>query len=393
MRKLLFVILSCALALPLSAQMRYRVQPQAPYRSGEAWLEEMAGRNRFAWEYDADFRYIFDNREFTPSQDALIPSGTLNTLAFIPTVGFSVQQSQRVHHRLAVGLELAHDMGSQTWAGLATEPVAYYDAHVRTRRGLFEGVAGMFPRRFHEGEYTEAFISGMCRDTDRIVEGLLLKWRGERFFAELGSDWMGKYGHNRRERFQVMSFGRWDATPWLALGWTGAFYHYACSDLASNVIDNHLLEPWIKMDAARRTSWQELSLRLGALVGYQRDRAHFEDLMLPVGGDLILTARRWGIELQNETYVGDNLLPLRGLPNPAGGVYGTDLYFRSPCYDGFYDRVQLAWLPRLNHYLTLRLAVRAHFGLEGFLGWQQQFSLRLSLDALRHRDTLAGRCL
>ena len=105
MRKLLFVILSCTLALPLSAQMRYRVQPQAPYRSGEAWLEEMAGRNRFAWEYDADFRYIFDNREFTPSQDALIPSGTLNTLAFIPTVGFSVQQSQRVHHRLAVGLD------------------------------------------------------------------------------------------------------------------------------------------------------------------------------------------------------------------------------------------------------------------------------------------------
>ena len=154
-----------------------------------------------------------------------------------------------------------------------------------------------------------------------------------------------------------------------------------------------MLEPWIKMDAARRTSWQELSLRLSALAGYQRDRAHFEDLMLPVGGDLILTARRWGVELQNETYVGDNLLPLRGLANPAGGVYGTDLYFRSPCYDGFYDRVQLAWLPRLNHYLTLRLAVRAHFGREGFLGWQQQFSLRLSLDALRHRDTLAGRCL
>jgi len=373
--------------------MRYRVQPQAPNSGGEAWMEELAGRNRFAWEYDADFRYIFDNREFARSQDALIPSGTLNTLVLSPTVGFSVQQSQRVHHRLAVGLELAHDMGSQTWAGLATEPVAYYDAHIRTRQGVFEGLAGIFPRRFMEGEYTEAFFSGMYRDTDRMVEGLLLKWRAQHFYSELGCDWMGQYGHDRRERFLISSLGRWDAAPWLALGWTAAFYHYACSELAPNVVDNHLLEPWLKLDASRRTPWQELSLRASLLAGYQRDRGYRDRSALPVGGDLILTARRWNIELQNETYFGDNLLPLRGLPDPAGRPYGPELYFRSPCYQGFYDRVQFAWMPQITHYLSLRLAMRAHFGREGYLGWQQQFSLRFSLDALRHRDIRAGRCL
>ena len=393
MRKAVFFILLCVLALPAAGQRRFPGQPQTPYRNSEAWLEELAGRNRFAWEYDADFRYIFDNREFAWSQDALIPSGTLNTVVLMPTVGFSIQQSPRIHHRLAAGLELAHDMGSQTWAGLAREPVAWYDAHVRTGRGVFEGIAGMFPRRFQEGEYNEAFISGMIRDTDRILEGMLLKWRAERFYTELGCDWMGQYGPDRRERFEVSSFGRWSATQWLSLGWTGSFYHFACSGFAPNVVDNHLLEAWGKLDFARRTSWEELSLRAGALAGYQCDRGFEHRRATPIGGDLILTVRRWGVALQNETYFGDNLLPLRGLPGPDGQAYGLDLYFRSPCYTGFYDRLQLAWTPSLTHYLSLRLAVRAHFGETGFLGWQQQFSLRLSLDALRHRDTLAGRCL
>lgn len=97
--------------------------------------------------------------------------------------------------------------------------------------------------------------------------------------------------------------------------------------------------------------------------------------------------------LQNETYFGGNLLPLRGKVGPDGKAYGTDLYFRSACYNGFYDRLELSWTPSLTRYLSLRLAARAHFGRSGFLGWQQQFSLRFSLDALRHRDTLAGRCL
>lgn len=382
MRKTIFLLLVCWSLSPAAAQ---------PARVRLFRAEDASARGRFAWEYDADFRYIFDNREFSISQDALIPSGTLNVAVLAPTVGFSYQQSRRVHHRLAVGLELAHDMGSQTWAGLAREPLVWYDAHIQARKGAFEGLAGIFPRRFLEGEYTEAFYSGMCRDTDRNLEGVLLKWRASHFYTELGCDWLGQYGHDRRERFQVMSFGRWDATRWLALGWTGHFYHFACSELAPNVVDNHLLEGWFKMNFAGRTGWQELSLRAGALVGYQCDRSRNRPVDVPFGGDVILTARRWNVALQNETYFGGNLLPLRGMMGPDKKPYTTDLYFRSPCYSGFYDRLELAWTPSLTRYLSMRVAARLHFDAQGFLGWQQQFSLRFSLDALRHRDTLAGR--
>lgn len=373
MRNAFFLLLLGALSLPAAAQ-----RPD---------------RNLFAWEYDADFQLIFDNREFAYSQDAVIPSGTLNVLVFAPTAGFSVQQSPRIHHRLTAGVELAHDFGSQTWRDLPREALLFYDAHVQARKGVFEGVAGIFPRRFLEGAYTEAFFSGYFRNTDRNLEGLLLKWRSARMYAELGCDWMGQYGYDRRERFQVISSGSWSATDWLSLGWTGSFYHYACSELAPNVVDNHLLEPWLKADFSRRTSWEELSLRAGALVGYQRDRVRSSRADVPFGGDLMLTARRWGLTLQNETYLGKSLTPLIAETDPAGVPYGAGLYFCSPAYDGFYDRLEFAWTPRLNRYMTMKLSARAHFGREGFLGWQQQFYLRFSLDALRHRAVVSGRCL
>ena len=383
MRKLFCFALLAALALPAFAQRQ----------SGYVVVNGPEVRNRFSWEYDADFQLIFDNREFAYSGDAFIPSGTMNTVVFAPTVGFSVQQSRQVHHRLAVGVEFAHDLGSQTWKGLATEPVLFYDVHVQAEKGVFEGLAGIFPRRYLEGDYSEAFFSGMYRNTDRYVEGLFFKWRAKRFYTELGCDWMGQHGYDRRERFQVISFGRWAATEWLSLGWTGSFYHYSCSEVAPNVVDNHLLEPWIKMNFSQRTSWQELSVQLGALASYQRDRGQSSSPFLPYGGELKLTARRWNVGVSNITYVGGDLMPLFREFDPSGVIYATSLYFGTPCYSGFYDYAEVAWIPQISHYLFLRVAAKFHFGQGGFLGWQQQFSLRFNLDALRHRDTAMGRCL
>ena len=383
MRKAICIALLVALALPVSAQS---------FR-GSIRIEDAPVHNRFSWEYDADFQLIFDNREFDRSGNAFIPSGTMNTVVLAPTAGFSVQQSRQVHHRLAVGLELAHDLGSQTWEGLATEPVLFYDVHVQAKRGMFEGLAGIFPRRSLEGDYSEALFSGMYRNTDRYVEGVLLKWRASRFFTELGCDWMGQYGYTRRERFQIISAGRWAATEWLSLGWAGSFYHYACSQVATNVVDNNLVEPWLKMDFSQRTPWQELSVQLGGLASIQRDRARTADLGLTYGGELKLTARRWNVGVSNITYVGGNLMPYFRDMDPSGAVYATNLYFGTPCYSGFYDYTEVSWMPRISHYFFLRLAAKFHFGREGFLGWQQQFSLRFNLDALRHRDIALGRCL
>ena len=170
-------------------------------------LLDLGSRNRFAWEYDADLLYFLDNRSFDASHGAYTPSGTLHSVVLTPTVGFSIQQNRRVNHRMTVGVQLAHDMGEPSWRTLLREPILYYDAHVRTRNGGFEGLAGVFPRRFLEGNYSEAFFSDSTRLRDRNLEGALVKWRSERFFAELGLDWAGQQGQARRERLQLMTAG------------------------------------------------------------------------------------------------------------------------------------------------------------------------------------------
>ena len=346
----------CALTLPVAAQRTHR----------------------FNWEHDVDFRYIFDNREFAYSNDEVVPSGTMNTIVLTPTVGLSVETGA-VRHRVMAGVELAHDMGTRNWADFAREPIIYYNAHARAKKGTFDVMAGIFARTNMEGAYGEAFFSGGFRNSDRNLEGVLLKWRAERFFAEIGLDWMGQYGPETRERFQVFSAGRWQATNWLSLGWAGSFYHYACSEIAQNVVDNHLLQPWVKADFSHNNRWQELSAQASMYVAYQCDRGQSADPLIPYGGELKLTAKRWNVALQNTTYVGGNLMPYFKQLDPAGIPYATNLYFGTPCFDGFFDLAELAWTPQIARNVQLRLAVRAYFDGKGFLGWQQIASLRVSL--------------
>jgi hypothetical protein len=384
MRNLFCFALMATLAFPAFAQRQ----------SGYYVMGGSEIHNRFSWEYDADVQHIFDNRYFVASDDAFIPSGTMNTLVLAPTAGFSVQQSRQVHHRIVAGAELAYDLGSQTWKGLFREPILFYDAHVQLKRGVFEGVAGIFPRRFLEGAYSDAFFSGMYRNTDRQVEGVLLKWRSKRLYAELAGDQISQLDAVDRLQFQWITAGSWEAASWLSLGWMGTAYFFGEKTTDGKVygrfLQNHLVEPWLKVDFARRTQWQELSLQAGLLAGYQKKAGPAE---LPLGGEFRVSARRWNIGVTNVTYVGGDQMPYFKDRSGDGAIYATRLYFGTPCYSGFYDYTEVAWTPRINHYLFLRIAAKFHFRESGFLGWQQQFSLRFSLDALRHRDTPMGRCL
>ena len=391
MRRTICILILLCTALTATAQ---RSPQQRPGSGLSDLFEDLSGRNRFAWEYDVDFQYVLDNRAFGASWDGYTPSGTLHTVVLTPTAGFSIQQNRRVHHRLTAGIEFAYDMGVQSWRDLPRELILYYDGHARTRNGSFEGLAGIFPRRFLEGNYSEAFFSDSTKFNDRNLEGALLKWRSDRFYAEVGLDWTGKTSPLKRERVQVMSAGQWKATHWLSLGWTGSYFHYAGSPAAPGIVDNHLLEPWVKVDFSRRTAWQELSLQAGLMAAYQNDRVQAEQPEYLTGCEIVAVARRYSFSLENTLYFGDNLMPLYGRPDVAGIGYGHDLFYGNPFYrSDFYDRLEVAWAPQITQYLSLRVAARFHFHDTGFVGWQQQLTLRLSLDALRNRELPAGRCL
>lgn len=338
-------------------------------------------------KYGLDFLYHFDNREFSSSSDKVTRSYTEHSAVLVPTVGIQVRQSGNIRHSLNGGIDFQHDMGSQTWRHTAKEGILYYQADVISEKGLFQGLAGIFPRRSLEGNYSEAFFSDSLLFNDRNLEGVLLKWKSRSFYAELGCDWMGKEGQQRRERFQLISAGSWQATPALTLGWTGLFYHYAGSKVAPGVVDNHLLEPWIKADAARIAPWfNELSLQAGLLVGYQRNRKVQRDPDIPAGGEFTITARHKKLTFKNITYFGDNLQAMYHLRDESDTIYGNNLYPGLPFYTGFYNRAELSWEPEIVKYVNLRLAARAHFSKDGFLGWQQLVSVRFNLEGFLFGD-------
>ena len=130
------------------------------------------------------------------------------------------------------------------------------------------------------------------------------------------------------------------------------------------------------------------------MAGAQLDYVMEEAPEYQTGCEIVFTARRYSLSLQNSCYFGDNLMPLYGRPDVTGHEYGHQLFFSNPFYRStFYDRLECAWEPQITPYLKLRVAARFHFHQTGLVGWQQQLGLRFNLDALRNRDLPAGRCL
>lgn len=338
-----------------------------------------SGAERVQWRCDLGFQYYFDNREYDASEPYLLPSGTTHAAVLTPTLSAQWRPSRRVRHSLTLGADLQHDMGAGTWAGTFREGILYYDARVRGENGVFEGVAGIYPRTLMNSYFSEAFFSDLNRFTDRNYEGVLLKWTARRFRTETALDWLGQRGYDRKERFQIISAGTWQVARVLSLGWALDYYHYAGSELAPGVVDHGLLEPWLKLDLAPGTEWQEISLRAGALLSYQWDRRRADRPSTPGGAEVTATLRRWNVTVQNNAYFGGDLLPLYDGVDLAGHPYGEQLYFGHRFYFGFYDRTLVCWEPRIARSVRLRIGARIHFTSNGFMGWQQTVGLRFDL--------------
>lgn len=331
----------------------------------------------FEYGVDGDFRW--DNREFARSDDKVAPSMTLGAIVLTPSVGVGIAQGDKARHRVMAGLDLRRDFGSEQSYNVFREVTLWYDADVQLKKGNFKGVAGVFPRRFVEGDYSEAFWSDSLKFQDRNMDGMLLKYRSSTFFAELGLDWMGMSGYDRKERFEIFTAGRWDAKEWLSLGWTAIMYHYAGSDLAPGVVDNHKFNPYVRLDAASWTGMQELSLKAGPMLTYQWDRERDAKPVAPMGAEFVLTARKWNVCIQNTTYAGQNLLYYYNGKDTGGFKYGNNLYRGLEFYGGFYDRIEACWAPRITDWLTLSVGARFHFNSDGYLGCQQVIHIKISL--------------
>ena len=355
--------------------------------------------------YDIDFETRFDNREYYRS--AFSPSMTVFGARLTPSVGFDIRQDDKISHRLMAGIDVRKDFGAspvskilsdgadvpetslnQNNTALFRDITLYYRLTANTRKAGVQLYAGIFPRRAVGGEYSDVFFSDSLKYYDNNMEGVLLQVHNDRIYWEVGCDWMGQYGKVRKEKFMVFSYGQSDITPFFKVGYSGYMYHFAGSQKAKGVVDNILLNPFVKFDCADRLGFQEFSARLGWLQAMQHDRVFVGHYVFPGGGELDLEIKKWNFGIRNRLFCGTDMMPYYNSTDAGGDKYGDRLYFGDPFYRmhddgstgiGTYDRLEFFYEPQVGPYLKIGVGARFHFHGTRYSGCQQVFSLKFNL--------------
>lgn len=386
--------------------------------AGTAQSDTVSAGVRFA--YDVDFEMNFDNREFDYSH--IFPSYTIFGARLTPAVGVSFTQKNGARHRVMIGIDVMKDFGrspvrastasTATTASTASDGVPvdpseysdnrrnldlfdeitiYYMFERRLGRTDFSLTAGIFPRRFAEGEYSTAFFSDSLRWYDNNLEGLLLKFRRPRSSFEVGCDWMGMAGVDSRERFMIFSAGKGSVSETVTLGYAAYMYHFAGSANAPGVVDNILVNPYVDFDFTGRTPLQRLHLSVGWLQSLQNDRELVHRYVAPGGAELIAGIRNWNVGIENRLFFGGNMMPYYNTIGTGGEKYDNMLYMGDPFYrvrdmEGWhlYDRLEVFYAPRISRFLDLKVAAVLHFS-GVYAGWQQMVTLHFNLQELLGR--------
>ncbi len=287
----------------------------------------------------ADFDTYFNNREYSGSK--IGESGTLFSSRLTPKVGIEWNKN----NRLIVGMDLWSNFGDDTKVFAKARPQVYY----RFANEKVRAYAGIFSREEMIGDYSEVFMSDSMRFYENRVQGLMGQYRGDRGFVELSIDWCGMYSRESREKFRILSGGRYYFDNYHRRfygGYALEMFHYAGSEVISNcVVDNIIVNPYV---GAQFNAYFNFDIRLHYIQTLQRDRANEDSFRTPLGGMLQLRMEKWGVYLDEQLYVGDNLQPYYSsfrsevFPNGYGGdLYSSERFFGTD--DGIYNNTRIGY--------------------------------------------------
>ena len=337
--------------------------------------------------YDVNFEMNFDNREFYRS--AFSSSMTIFGARLTPAVGLEAVQKDGTSHRIMAGIDVMKDFGSANKKTLSVfqEISLYYRLKKDFGDTDMTLYAGIFPRRNMSDRYSEAFFSDSLKFYDNNLEGILLKFKRPKAEFEVGCDWIGQYSENQRERFMIFTSGEGQVAPVMSVGYAGYMYHFANTWHIKGLVDNFLLNPYIRFDFAQYTGLQKLSATVGYLQAFQNNRKHVGYYIFPRGVHLDLEARKWNAAIKNMAFYGTNMMPYYNFHDEGGIKYGSNLYFGDPFYRihddgnngaGLYDRLEICYEPRIGKHLQLRVAALFHFHNFHYSGCQQMVGVLAS---------------
>ena len=329
-----------------------------------------------------DFDTRFDNREYA-GNEFNVPQ-TLFSARLTPFVGIEWMEK----NRLVVGVEMLRNFGQYNAPRdpfmSDVKPLMYY----RFKTPNVQADAGIFDRGELMGDYSAAFFSDSTRFYHNCLSGFLGRYVStERpgTYIELAIDWEGMFSAESREMFRILSAGRYSTRPGFYVGYALSLFHFAGSELNRNVTDNLLLNPHLGWAF---NAFFDFDIRGGLLAAPQRGRSVDNHWRMPCGGQLDIAISRWGVKLENNLYLGQNLQPLRGyIANAetgatyaAEGLYAGESFYATTKH--VYNRTWIGYDRRFFHD-TLHVEAGMVFHYDGTgMGTQQVVQLSVDLQRL-----------
>lgn len=326
----------------------------------------------------ADFATRFDNREY--ANNTFDQSQTLFSARLTPRIGVQWQDK----NRLMIGIDLLQNFGQNNVFLSDVKPLMYYQFTTQK----VQANAGIFDRKELMGDYSRAIISDSTAFYHNRLSGFMGRYKSaerRNTYVELAVDWEGMYSVQSREMFRILSAGRYTIDRGFYFGYAFSMFHFAGSKGNENVTDNLLMNPYAGWEFS---AYLDFDVKAGFLFAPQRGRSVDHDWKKPCGGQIDLKITKWGVKIENNLYLGQNLQPLAGeVANPTtGATYGQDgLYAGERFYSttkNIYNRTWIGY-DRSFFHDTMRVEAGMVFHYDGTgLGSQQMVKLSVDIEKL-----------
>ena len=328
---------------------------------------EEAKRVRFI--YNVDFAAYFDNREYkAPYQ---IPQTLLN-FRLSPEIGVRINDRAGGAHEMVAGVRYTQPLGGN-WRDIHIAPTAYYHFQYRG----FDVGMGAIPYENRIAPLPDWVMYDSLVYMHPNIQGALMSYRDKRGYVEFMCDWRSNQTAERREMFRLVLDGRYQY-KWLMTGGLFSLNHKAGFAAPNHeaVMDDINLNAFVGVNLSSYTPLDSLSLQVGYIFEWERDRATDESLF-PQGMLVELYARWWFLGLKNTFFYGDNLQPFR-----SRNAY---LNLGDPFYQSrLYNRTDLIVYLYRSSFVNFYFSWNMHYDTY-HLQHQQQLIVRFNLDGIWHR--------
>lgn len=272
-----------------------------------------------------DFDTYFNNREFgneTPVAPGLgSESGTTFAARLTPSVGLRWEQK----NTLMFGVDMYQNFGEQSDRFLSkVSPIVYY----QFLTPKVKAVAGIFTREMtHSSDYSPAFFTDSYKFVNNRFNGVMAQYNSGPSYVEFICDWEGMQSTQTREKFRILSSGRHYLRHFY-YGYNLTVLHFAKKkeDPNTHIVDFMLVNPCVGMQF---NAYFDFDIKLGLLQTMQRDRGFEEKWRTPRMGEFRFKMSRWGVTLDEQLFVGENIFPFYAghlLDDGTPLSYGHDLY-------------------------------------------------------------------